>query len=55
VVPGYMFLLPLIARIMSHIMAQHITAATMKPAPTTPVATSTTAMMIIGMQQIIIR
>ena len=50
-----MSLPPHVARIMSHIMALHMTAAKMRPAPTMPVATSTTAMMIMGMQQIIIQ
>jgi hypothetical protein len=36
-------------------MVVHLTAAKMKPAPTTPVATSTTAMTIIGMQHTIIQ
>jgi hypothetical protein len=51
---GWVCLLPAMVRIISHIMPTHMTAAKMKPAPTTPVATSTAAMMIIGMQQIII-
>jgi hypothetical protein len=38
-----MLRLPLIARTIRHIMALHMTAVQMKPAPTTPVATSTTA------------